>query len=525
MAGRCNRDLSVSKVVLERRNACLLREPGCCTAGVRFMKVLYYNWVDYLDDEKRGGGVTVYQRNLMRAWAQEADVEANFISSGISYDVRPGPPRWEQVRHGPDENRAHRFEIVNSGVQAPAHHAFGVPAQISDDATQQVFADFLRSTGPYDVVHFNNLEGIPADVLRLKDQFPQTKFILSLHNYYAVCPQVNLWHREVHACTDFDAGRACVDCLIYRPDMRLVRLANGLAYRLKCWGIRPGSRSFDLLFRQSLRIGGRAARLAGRLRRRRPVPQPKAERAQVFAQRRPAMIDAINTGCDAVLGVSARVCAIAAQYGIKEDLLHTSYIGTAHAAYFANTEPAAALLAEDGTLRVAYLGYMRPDKGFFFLLDALEALPDAVAARLHVLVAAQAGPQDLMKRLMALSPRLASLTHVDGYTPEGLDGMLADVDLGLIPVMWEDNLPQVAIEMHARHIPLLTSDMGGASELGGPGALVHKAGDVGSFGAELARVLSGEADMEAYWSGARAPVSMAEHVAALKELYRGGQDD
>ena len=24
------------------------------------MKILLYNWVDYLDDEKRGGGVTVY---------------------------------------------------------------------------------------------------------------------------------------------------------------------------------------------------------------------------------------------------------------------------------------------------------------------------------------------------------------------------------------------------------------------------------------------------------------------------------
>ena len=37
---------------------------------------------------------------------------------------------------------------------------------------------------------------------------------------------------------------------------------------------------------------------------------------------------------------------------------------------------------------------------------------------------------------------------------------------GVVPVLWHDNLPQVAIEMHARHIPLLTSDMGGAQELG-----------------------------------------------------------
>ena len=483
------------------------------------MKILYYNWVDYLDDEKRGGGVTVYQRNLMRAWADEPGTEVTFISSGISYDIRPGAPRWEQVRHGPDENRENRYEIVNSAVQAPAHHAFGAPEQISDTATQDAFADFLRQTGPYDVVHFNNLEGVPADILRLRSLFPDTKFILSLHNYYPICPQVNLWHREVHACTDFDEGRACVDCLIYRPDTRLVRLANGLAYRLKCAGIRPGTRAFDVLFRQSLRVGGRAARLAGNFRRRRPVSEPAASRAKGFAVRRPAMIDAINSGCDAVLCVSDRVRDIAARYGINPEILQTSYIGTAHADYYAATAPADQLLADDGTLRVAYLGYMRADKGFFFLLDALEALPDAVAGRLHLLVAAMAGPLDLMKRMAALEPKLASLTHVDGYTPDGLDAMLKDVDMGLIPVMWEDNLPQVAIEMHARHIPLLTSDMGGASELGGAAALVHKAGDVGSFGAALARVLEGDLDLDAYWAGSLAPVSMAQHLAALKQVY------
>ena len=51
------------------------------------MKVLFYNWVDYLDDEKRGGGVTVYQRNVIRALEAVEDVETVFLSSGISYDL------------------------------------------------------------------------------------------------------------------------------------------------------------------------------------------------------------------------------------------------------------------------------------------------------------------------------------------------------------------------------------------------------------------------------------------------------
>ena len=51
------------------------------------MKILFYNWVDYLDDEKRGGGVTVYQRNTIQAMRAKEDVSCTFLSSGISYDV------------------------------------------------------------------------------------------------------------------------------------------------------------------------------------------------------------------------------------------------------------------------------------------------------------------------------------------------------------------------------------------------------------------------------------------------------
>ena len=91
--------------------------------------------------------------------------------------------------------------------------------------------------------------------------------------------------------------------------------------------------------------------------------------------------------------------------------------------------------------------------------------------------------------------------------------------MGVVPVLWHDNLPQVAIEMHARHIPLLCADMGGARELGNCPEMVFAAGDVEAFGARVAALLDGRIDMAAYWRGARAPVTMAEHVAALAGHY------
>ncbi|KAF0674597.1 glycosyltransferase [Profundibacterium mesophilum] len=490
------------------------------------MRVLVYNWVDYRDDEKRGGGVTVYLRNLMETLGARGDVDATFLSSGVSYDPLRRAPRWEPIAHGPHEDRGMRYEIVNSGTLAPSHMSFGNPAQLTHPPTRDVFLDFVAATGPYDVIHFHNLEGLPADVLSLKREWPRTKILLSLHNYYPVCPQVNLWHREAENCVDFDAGHKCTVCLPVKPDERLVRAANGLAYMLKRRGLRPGTRAFDLGFRGAMGVGRRAVKAIGRMRLARNAPPRSGETpaaacrsAEEFAKRRAEMVTLINAHCDGILCVSDRVAEVAARYGIAPELLRTLYIGTRQADRFERTEPRGALPRADGTLHLGYLGYMRRDKGFFFLLDALEAMPAEMAARIRLTVAARGAAADVA-RLSRLAPRLAQLVHLDGYGHDNLDAILSDVDVGLVPVQWEDNLPQVAIEMHARHIPLLTSDLGGAQELGNTPSMVFRAGDAASFAARIAALLEGGIDIDAYWRNAMAPVGMEAHLQELLALYR-----
>lgn len=488
------------------------------------MKILYYNWVDYLDDEHRGGGVTVYQRNLMHSWDTDPAIQEVFLSAGVSYDLRNRKPRWEQVRHGPTEDRARRYEIVNSGVLAPAHFSFGADTQISHQPTVDAFFDFIDKTGPYDIIHFNNLEGLPVEVLKLKEIWHKTRIIVSLHNYYPFCPQVNLWKREAETCVDFHDGADCETCLLYpTPDRRALMFANGLSYRLKCAGLRPGTRGFDLTYRQIMRAGRLTLRTLGAVRRRFRKPQAvlTPKQGQRFRDRRSQMVEVLNSYADRILCVSDAVKAIAASHGIKTDLLETCYIGSAHARKFEETHPASSLLNDDGTLTLAYLGYMRRDKGFYFLLDALAALPPEKAARIHLIIGARTGDAKAMSGLNILKPRLASLTHINGYQANELDDLLATVRVGLVPVLWEDNLPQVAIEMHARHIVLLTSNRGGARELGRSAELVHEAGSAASFETCLTRILNGEIDLEAYWAGAMAPVSMPAHTAELLRIYKG----
>lgn len=497
------------------------------------MKILFYNWVDYLDDEKRGGGVSVYQRNVIQALEKQPEIDCTFLSSGISYDLLDSKPRWDRIKHGPSENRQNRYEIVNSGCLSPSHHSFGSEGQLDDPATVETFHAFIREKGPFDVIHFNNLEGIPAKALDIKKTWPDTRVIFSLHNYYPVCPQVNLWYQERENCTDFDDGRKCEHCLPHQHDTRIVQLANSVAFNLKKVGVRPGSRLFDRGFGPAMRVAGKTARVYNtRVRKGKPASATststtgatrllkRVEASNLkFTRRRREMVQLINTHCDRVLCVSARVGQVAKRYGFAPELIQTSYIGTRHAEKFAQTKPAKSIVRPDGTVTIAYLGYMRRDKGFFFLLDALEQLPPEIASRINVMICSRLIDQHTMDRITNLSTRVASMLFADGYKHDELDELLSEVDLGIIPVLWEDNLPQVAIEMHARHIPLLTSDLGGAQELGNCPDLVFRAGDIGDFADRLKTVLDGEISTRKYWQGAMTPYSMADHIDELLTVY------
>ena len=200
------------------------------------MKILYYNWVDFEDERQRGGGVSIYQRNLVDAATQRGD-EVWFFSSGTSYSVFSLRPFLREVKAKKEGVR--KFEIVNSPILSPGQEAFGQDVATSTEM-DPLFAAFLSEHGPFDVVHFNNLEGIPVSFLRLaREHYPQTKIVYSVHNYFAFCPQVNLWFQERAACRDFRDGRKCINCLIQPLHPRGDRRRYQLEYCLRRLGIPP----------------------------------------------------------------------------------------------------------------------------------------------------------------------------------------------------------------------------------------------------------------------------------------------
>ena len=294
-------------------------------------KVLFYNWEPAFAANRRGGGISVYQDNcisrlLKRGW------QVHSLAAGTAYDLNRSNPYIIKS----ETSRAPHigFVLVNSPVVAPSlysHFTNQVTVgESSDRAVADAIIQFVRMNGPYDVFHFNNLEGLPAAVMPiLREEFRDTKFIFFVHNYYLMCPQVNLWKNDSHNCDGKEGGQACVSCLgndaLTNFKTRASDVVSDSAMSDVIFGRRAQAQTgfARKAIRKCLRLGGAKGALS-LLRRRIGSPLPFEAQNELrrddlpayFRDRERKMIEIINESFDLVLADSERVRVISVTAGI-----------------------------------------------------------------------------------------------------------------------------------------------------------------------------------------------------------------
>jgi len=492
------------------------------------MKILYYNWVQFDDPEKRGGGVSVYLKNLIGQLLKQ-NLDVYFLCSGLSYNYFKYDTYIRRTKNifG---NDCKTFEIVNSRVMSPGHFSFHtINDAIENREMTEVFYEFLKENGPFDVIHFHNLEGIPLGFLKLTQKFPSTKVYLTLHNYFPFCPQVNLWHREKQNCRNYLDGARCVNCLTYEPPYQAAIRAHQLAFMLKFLGFGPETRFFNLVFKHINKLK-RAYRWIY------SITHPLAtvynlhdqnnkltieglKSAKLYAERRQFYVSVLNEYCHGIIAVSKRTAALAEGFNIHGSKLSVLYIGTEQAEHIElKREPP----ETDEVISFLYMGYMRKDKGFYFFLEVLENLPREIASKMRIVIAAPITDDYVVQKLKGIADKYHEIIVYDGYTHSNLPGLLKDAHVGIVPVLWEDNLPQVAIEMVSNGIPIITSDLGGSAELSQCKKFVFKAGSEEQIERVINGIIDDPSSLKSYWDETLTLRTMSMHIDELFKLYGAG---
>lgn len=182
--------------------------------------VLIYNWVQFDNPNMDGGGVSVYIKNVIEALL-ERGVKVVFLSAGYSYTSTNHKPFVEETDNVFRNEGVTSYRIVNSPVKAPAHDSFGDLLNARENMEiANIFIDFMGKHGPFEEVHFHNIEGISTVLFQEIKKKTNAKIAYWLHNYHPICPQIELFKDGKELCVDNHDGADCFGCLAHIPDKK-----------------------------------------------------------------------------------------------------------------------------------------------------------------------------------------------------------------------------------------------------------------------------------------------------------------
>jgi glycosyltransferase involved in cell wall biosynthesis len=352
---------------------------------------------------------------------------------------------------------------------------------VLETLVHQVFADVKP-----DIVHLQSgyLLGGPVLAAARAHQIP---VVVTLHDYWFICPRITLVHPSGHACSGPDGNVKCAWCLAtVKRRFRLPdRLTGGGLTRFVVGASRPSTRH-PLLFETR---GARAAAL-----------------------RQTALLSLLAEA-DLILSPSAFVRRQMSMAGVDERRIEVSQLGIQLPARVPTHE------ASD-VMRIGYLGQIAWHKGIHVLVEAVRRLPSqSVQLRIYGDDTRDAAYTEQIRRLIGGDRRIAILGR---YRNDRVYDILAQVDVLVVPSLWAENSPTVIHEAQAAAVPVIGSRLGGIPELveNGINGLLFEAGNVGELSAHLARCLAQPSLVTRLRPDPRS-VRSAEHEAvALQHRYR-----
>ena len=459
-------------------------------------KVLIYNWLPFDNPWGWGGGVTVYCKNIIsEILKSNPNINIYFLSSGFAYNSNTTKIFYRKINNIFGD-KVKQYEIVNSPVPAEQRNLYVNPlVALENKRLKKVFKQFMEDYGPFDAVHFNNIEGLSFDVLDLKEDFPDTKFIYSLHNYVPLCVNGSYYMRHKHCnCNPKHTGVDCFKCT--RADIR-----SNLAvetYKRGLFGLDPKDCISQNRWIKSFGFE-------------RLDEDVSTDEILDFAK---TATQKINKNCDDILAVSKRVYEIAAENGFDENKMSVSYIGT----LVASKQVGHATAEVSDGLKIVFLGsdINFEEKGYAFLLDTLSKMDIKYASKIDLLLTVR---QAEHAEIYTMLKNFRSLNVVQGYTHDDLEWIFKGAHLSIVPVLWEDNLPQIAIESVAFGVPVLTSTAGGAKELCDSELFRFECADSDDMLKKIMHFVDYPEDLKEYWKHHHGLVTMKQHWEELSKVY------
>jgi glycosyltransferase involved in cell wall biosynthesis len=438
----------------------------------------------------RAGGLVAYIEDLMDEQVSRGHEVAYFFS-GRQYPGlrRPRLRRWER-------GGVAMLEVVNSPLY---DHGRQPELELAEPRIERMLEGVLEELRP-DVVHVQEMAGLPSSVLDVVRR-TGTPAVVTLQDYFPLCSTFKLLDAEGRVCLRREIGADCVAAVAADPRRPGLLIEATTRFELRRT---PGLKRLDpdWLYPRIDQLAMAVGKLeAARRGRERPD-------ADAFQRRRAVNLQRLN-GASRVIAMSTRVEEIYAELGVDPARLCTIHLTLGHIELLTprRREPARPLTF--GTLA----GFESVAKGGALLLDALRRLSGpAAAGDFRLLVFGRIEP-----RFAEAAAQLPGVELRGPYRPRGLDDMLDEVDVGILPSIWEEAYGFAGVEFLAKGIPVIANEIGGMTDYTVPGEtgwLNHS-----RSAAELARIMAGIVERPEQAAELNAKL-LAAHDSIVKPVAR-----
>lgn len=179
----------------------------------RPLRIVILGWARLSAQAWEGSGYNLSASELARGLVMSGH-QVYYLQAGMTYRLKN---RLPHLVHRETWGGVRCYDLRNSPNLSPAASNFdNMATEMSCPPETTLVLDWLDEVRA-DLVHIHSLEGFGLDLIpairRGRRASPGRPVVVTPHNYWYVCPQVDLLYREQSVCMDYDGGRRCVGCL------------------------------------------------------------------------------------------------------------------------------------------------------------------------------------------------------------------------------------------------------------------------------------------------------------------------
>ena len=171
----------------------------------------------------RSGGLTKYSLDIMYT---------EICLGNEVYLLYPGEfsiNKRTKIKKNTPKHGIKVYEIINP---LPVSLLGGISDcnKFTININKEVYEKFLSEVKP-DIIHIHTLMGLHREFLDVAKEL-NIKIIYTTHDYFGICPKVNLIDFKGEVCSDYNYGQRCLKCNYNSYSMIMIYIMQSKLYRL-----------------------------------------------------------------------------------------------------------------------------------------------------------------------------------------------------------------------------------------------------------------------------------------------------